>query len=106
MRKGYILPFEAHYKDQMKGREFVDEISVLVGSEIGRGVDYEFSIKWYKILNEACPRIELFHDSWKAFEDLAPFFRELSWVHPRHAVVRDLVISILQKHGFKDETER
>ena len=102
--RSFIHLKHAWYADEnLKGADFVDEISIQV--EKSGGLICEFNLRWFNLGDgkPPAPRLEVFNDAWAGFlEHFADFLQELGKRHSDASP--DDIIAILNNLEIEDAT--
>jgi len=103
--RAYVVSHETYYWPSMPA-DMRREQSILVQlASTDGGVKWEFEVTQRGTIG---PQVQMFSDAWAAFEDVPDLFKELRELggDGRGAVTLDDVRAVLDRLGFKDDTQR
>jgi hypothetical protein len=100
MNKAFIVRHKAYYSKILNKKE--EEIYIGDYSD-DDGCSGEFNIEWEHVGNNIYPRLKMFDDSWKMFNEMPELFQELA-KHDNESFTVDQCVEMLLKLGYEDQT--
>lgn len=105
---GYVILSESWYGKQILNDEkIVDQIQIVIGCEENEGgCEYELSMSFIDLRNLIAPKLEIFGDAFSFFIEFEDLMKDIGYLSECNFIGVGEVIEVLEKHNFKDITQR